>query len=63
MCPGCAHSTSAAVGGICTVFVPGRTDGGPLAEYCGCDCYRATIGRGLMDEFADAMNRDRGADA
>lgn len=54
VCPGCGHATVHAVGGICSVFVPGPPDG-PLAVYCGHDCYRAITGETITDRFARTM--------
>lgn len=55
VCPVCGHHTSQAVGGVCTVFVPGTDPDGPPAEFCGCDCYKAATGRTMLDAFAEAM--------
>ena len=53
MCPDCGHHTSAAVAGICTVFIPDpdARQGEPLARYCNCDCYKALHGISLMDKI------------
>jgi hypothetical protein len=54
-CPACGHHTSAAVAGRCSTFVPGPADG-PLAVYCGCNCYQALTGRDLHDDLAAVLH-------
>lgn len=54
MCPVCNHHTSQAIGGKCTVFVPGPPDG-PLAVYCDCDCYKVLTGKSLMEKIAESF--------
>jgi hypothetical protein len=53
-CPACGHHTSSCIWGRCTTFVPGPP-GGPLAEYCGCECYQAITGRTLNSEIAESL--------
>jgi len=61
-CPACGHHTIQAVGGMCTVFVPGPVDG-PLAEKCGCDCYKALTGRTMFEDIAATLWGPKGEDA
>ena len=55
-CPECGHYTGQAVGGRCTVFVPGPP-GGPWAVMCHHDCYKAMTGKSLMEKFAETWKK------
>jgi len=44
---------------MCTVFVPGPADG-PLAEKCGCDCYKALTGRTMFEDIAAVLWGSKG---